>query len=273
MADTTTPANPLFPPEHLARRVGQMQPHPIFANLAERLTDRLRDTKQTFTSVLNLSRDAGATAAALAKLLPKAEITNAPEPLESYTPSEPESYDLIVIGLTLATVNEVPQFLHRLKKTLKPDGLLLASTLGLESFTELRTAWQHANPEHHPVTPLTDVRTAAALLQRLHFALPVADRDLITLTFPSFEKFDQTARQLASRTFHPQAGKGLTTPRQRQAMQKTYSRLHPREDGRIPLTIEVLYLHGWQPAPTQQQPAKRGSGKFSLVKILGGQSS
>jgi NADH dehydrogenase [ubiquinone] 1 alpha subcomplex assembly factor 5 len=40
--------------------------------------------------------------------------------------------------------------------------------------------------------------------------------------------------------------------------------------GRLPATFQVLFLTGWAPDPSQQQPAKRGSGKTNLKDVLGG---
>ena len=39
-------------------------------------------------------------------------------------------------------------------------------------------------------------------------------------------------------------------------------------DGRIPATFQVLYLTGWRPHDSQQQPARRGSGTVGLGEVL-----
>jgi len=39
-------------------------------------------------------------------------------------------------------------------------------------------------------------------------------------------------------------------------------------DGRIPATFQVLYLSGWSPDPSQQQPMKPGSAEASLAEAL-----
>jgi len=38
--------------------------------------------------------------------------------------------------------------------------------------------------------------------------------------------------------------------------------------GRLPATFQILFLTGWAPDPSQQQPAKRGSGKTSLKDVF-----
>jgi NADH dehydrogenase [ubiquinone] 1 alpha subcomplex assembly factor 5 len=38
--------------------------------------------------------------------------------------------------------------------------------------------------------------------------------------------------------------------------------------GRLPATFQVLFLTAWALDPSQQQPAKRGSGKTSVKDVL-----
>ena len=47
-----------------------------------------------------------------------------------------------------------------------------------------------------------------------------------------------------------------------------YRDLFGDADGRIPATFQVLYLTGWRPHDSQQQPARRGSGTVGLGEVL-----
>ena len=40
------------------------------------------------------------------------------------------------------------------------------------------------------------------------------------------------------------------------------------KDGRIRASFEIIWLAGWAPHASQQQPAKPGSGQFSLEKSI-----
>jgi hypothetical protein len=40
------------------------------------------------------------------------------------------------------------------------------------------------------------------------------------------------------------------------------------EDGAIVCTLQLIFLIGWSPAPTQPQPLKRGSATHSLKDAL-----
>lgn len=242
--------------ERLSSRAAQTEGKPVFfTESAQRMVDHLADTKRTFPTVLNLSEDEGATQA----LLPHAETR----------PNGQAAYSLLVANLTLTTLTDPVTTLHQLLHHVAPDGLFLATTLGAESFREFRQAFHAAGLEWQGrATPLPDVQECGTLLQRLKLAMPVADRDLITLTFPSFESMTRNLRRHASHNHHPLRQKGLLTPRQWQRVQQAYRTLFPRDDNRIPLTLELIHLHGWQPHANQQKALKPGQGKVSLVKIL-----
>ena len=97
-------------------------------------------------------------------------------------------FDLIVSGLSLQLVNDLPGALVQARRALKPDGLLLAALFGGSTLTELRTALLLAEEEVEGgasprVAPFADVRDLGALLQRAQFALPVVDADTVTVTY------------------------------------------------------------------------------------------
>ncbi len=100
----------------------------------------------------------------------------------------PESLDLAVSGLAFQFVNDLPGVLAQIRRALKPDGLLLAATIGGETLTELRQAFAVAESELEGgisprVAPFADLRDAGALLQRAGFALPVTDVDRVVVRY------------------------------------------------------------------------------------------
>lgn len=232
-------ASKLFQTEHLPTISGEA---PVRQELTRRLTERLSDLKSAPANLLTLNN------------------YSLPEPTASL--------DVLVADMVLPTVEDVPLHLFHYLQALKPDGLLLASTLGTESFHEFRSAWAELGEPTGHIIPLTDVREAGALLQRLKMALPVVDRDIITLTFPDFPTLYASLRTHGIRNISTTRRKGLTTSRKLRAMEDTYRTLFPRADDRLPLTLEIIYLHAYKQAENQPQPAKRGSGKVSLVRIL-----
>ena len=107
---------------------------------------------------------------------------------EEALPFADASLDLVVSGLSLQLVNDLPGTLVQMRRALKPDGLLLASLLGGATLTELREAWIAAEAEisggaSPRVAPFADVRDMGALLQRAGFALPVVDSETVIVTY------------------------------------------------------------------------------------------
>ncbi len=109
---------------------------------------------------------------------------------EEALPFAEGTLDLVISGLALQAVNDLPGALVQVRRALKPDGLFLAALLGGDTLTELRHSFAVAESERDGgvsprVAPFADVREMGALLQRAGFALPVTDVDRITVRYGS----------------------------------------------------------------------------------------
>lgn len=188
-------------------------------------------------------------------------------------PFAENSVDAVVSVLDLHWVNDLPGSLAQICRMLKPDGLFMAVVPGGETLRELRhiltaTDIARTGGAGPRVAPFIDVRDAGALLQRAGFALPVADSDQLTITYPSmFALMDDLrssgqSNMLIGRTNHftPKAFFMDAAAR--------YAAEYNDAEERIPATVELITLTGWKPSVTQQQPAKRGSGKVSLTEVF-----
>jgi NADH dehydrogenase [ubiquinone] 1 alpha subcomplex assembly factor 5 len=233
------------------------QQAPAVAEINARLTERLADIKLSANpTIIHLAATT------------RAHENPAWGHLIAPPDTAPNTADAIVANLVFSAVADVPRVLHQAVQLLKPDGVLLASLLGSGSFPQWQQAWAATGATTPHAGPFPTVQTAANLLQRLQLALPVVDRDLLTLTTPNMSKMLEHLRTHGVSNHHPERSKGLITPRQWQAMETAYNRLFATPEGRLPTTLEVIYLHAFKPAPGQPQSAKRGSGKVSLVRIL-----
>jgi SAM-dependent methyltransferase len=184
------------------------------------------------------------------------------------------SLDLVVSGLALQTANDLPGVLVQIRRALKPDGLLLAALLGGDTLTELRTSFAVAESELEGgvsprVAPFADVRDMGALLQRAGFALPVTDADRVTVRY---------ANPLA--LLHDLRRMGAANPlveRRRQPLRRAtlmramevYAARFADPDGKVRATFEIIWLSGWSPHESQQQPLRPGSAKARLADALG----
>ena len=146
--------------------------------------------------------------------------------------------------------------------------------LGGATLAELRTALIEAELAEEGgasprVSPTADLADAAALLQRAGFALPVADADTITVTYPDMPALMHDLRGMGE-TNALSARRRTTLRRATLARAAAiYAERFGLADGRIPATFEILYLTGWAPDASQPKPLKPGSAAHRLADALG----
>jgi SAM-dependent methyltransferase len=188
-------------------------------------------------------------------------------------PFRDASFDLVVSNLILHWTADLPGALVQLRRVLRPDGLLLAAMLGGQTLVELRTALFEAELTEEGgvsprVSPAIELGDAAALLMRAGYALPVADNETITVTYPDLLALMRDLRGMGETN--------ALAARRRQFMRRTtlaraaliYAERFAEPDGRIPATFEVLFLCGWAPHPSQPTPLRRGSATARLADAL-----
>ena len=183
-------------------------------------------------------------------------------------------YNLIVSILHLQAVNDVPGYLARLRARLAPDGLLLIAALGGETLTELREAFLAAEAlvfggASARVAPMIQVRDAGALLQRAGLALPVADVETHVVRYSSPFALMAELKALGASNPLVDRPRRLATPALLAAAANAYAVRDGDPDGRIRATLEIVWLSGWVPHESQQQPLKPGSATTRLGDVLG----
>jgi SAM-dependent methyltransferase len=255
---------------------------PILDAAAERLLDRLDDTTRQFTRALDLG-GRGSVAPGLAArgipLVVSADLApgmargagGLPVALdEEWLPFAPGSFDLIVASLSLHWVNDLPGALVQIRQALAPDGLFLASMPALGTLQALREALGSAEAELRGgisprISPFPELQDGASLLQRAGFALPVVDRERLSLQYRS--PFALLRDLRAAGESNAALARDPRIP-PRALFPLALSRLPVAEEG-LPVTLEMLVMTGWSPAPTQPQPARPGSANARLADALG----
>lgn len=265
----------------------------LFDAVAQRLSDRLLDVARSFPNCLDLGARGGAMAAAMAdrpdleRLVqcdlshemmkaaeesPKRSVKLVAD--EEHLPFASESFELIVSNLSLHWTNDLPGTLIQIRHCLKADGLFLGAMLGGETLHELRSALMQAEIEIEGgasprLSPLADLRDAGALLQRAGFALPVADVDRITVSYPNAFKLMQDLRGMGETNAIHTRRRNPTRRATLLRAAEIYHEMFGDPDGRIPASFDVLTLTGWAPDASQQQPLRPGSAKGRLAEALG----
>jgi SAM-dependent methyltransferase len=261
----------------------------LLARVAEDLAERVAVVRRRFGSVLELGAHHGVIGWALLKLdnvdgpLVSAEATPAllgrcaglPVAAdEEALPFADGAFDLVVSGLALQLVNDLPGTLAQIRRVLRPDGLALVALVGGESLTELRQSWLAAEAEtaggaSPRVAPFVDVRDLGALAQRAGFAMPVVDADTVTVTYASPLAVMAELRAMG-------AGNVLAArrrvPTRRDTLMRAaefYAQRFGDGAGRVRTTYEILTLTAWSPGPGQPQPLRPGSATTRLADALG----
>ena len=267
---------------------GAKMPDFLLTWVAADMVDRLYVIRREFPKVLNLGAHTGVLGRAI-RALDGVELVIGADPAmgmlghcagpsvmadEEALPFAEGTLDLIVSGLSLQFVNDLPGALVQIRRALKPDGLFLGTMLGGATLRELRAVLMEAELEiaggvSPRVAPFADVRDLGGLLQRADFALAVADTDTLTVTYPSMLELMIELRQMG-------AGNVLVNrrrvPMARQLLMRAaelYADRFSGPDGRISATFEVLTMTGWAPDPGQQKPLQPGSARTRLASALG----
>lgn len=192
---------------------------------------------------------------------------------EEALPFAGASLDLAVSALALQWVNDLPGTLAQIRRALKPDGLFLAALLGGETLTELRQSFAAAEAEIEGgvsprVAPFGDVRELGGLLQRAGLALPVADVDRLTVRYATpFDLMRDLRGMGATNALVERRRKPLRRATLLR-MAEIYRDRFSDPDGRLRATFDIVWLSGWAPHQSQQQPLKPGSAKSRLADAL-----
>ena len=268
---------------------------------AERLAERLQIVRRDFVDILDFGCHTGQVSRALEEVLaPKAPYhltisdhsaafldlaaqfvpANA-KAVESvlcegeHLPVAPQSCDLVLSALYLHWMNDLPGMLAQMRLALRPDGLACVNLLGGRSLHELRACLSEAESEisggvSPRCMPMADIRDMGGLLQRAGFALPVADAELLTITYPDIFKLMADLRGMGGQNALCGRVPHFTC---RQIFMRAAEIYHDRftnEDGQINASIEIITLTGWAPDASQPRPLARGSANTSFNAAFAG---
>jgi NADH dehydrogenase [ubiquinone] 1 alpha subcomplex assembly factor 5 len=263
----------------------------LFREAAERLADRLEDVSRRFPAALDLGCHGGELAGVLGKrggiecliqsdlslaMAVRAAARGGPclAADEEFLPFAPGSFDLVLSCLNLHWTNDLPGALLQIRRALKPDGLFLAVQFGLGTLSELRDCLLEAEAELSGgaslrVSPFADARDGAALLQRAGFALPVADVETLTVTYPDALALMHDLRGMGEANATLARSKRFAGRDFFARAVALYAERHGDAEGRIAARFRLLFLTGWAPHESQQRPQLPGSATRRLADALG----
>ena len=154
------------------------------------------------------------------------------------------TFDLIFANQVLHWSSSIPSVLEELNRIMKPDACLMFSTLGPDTFQEIRQAWTRVDGYSH-TNDFIDMHEMGDHLMAQHFLDPVVDMEMLTVHYPNLRQLLQALKAQGVRNVNPSRNPGLTGKRVWQAFEKEITQFKTQE-GKFPLTYEVVYGHAWR---------------------------
>ena len=179
-------------------------------------------------------------------------------------PFPDRSMDLVYSNLCMQWCGTPRTLLAECARVLKPNGFMVASTLGPDTLSELRAAWAAADATQAHVGRFFDLHDVGDAALAAGLKDPVLDADHITLEYTDVRGLLADLKGLGATNADRERPRTLTGKVRFKTMLDAYETR--RRSGRIPATWEVITLHAWG-APEDFLPRYGGrETPFEVIK-------
>ena len=158
-------------------------------------------------------------------------------------PFAEDSFDLVFSSLALPWCNDLNLALAEFARVARPGALILFTSLGPATLSELALSWQ-ALDDHPHVHPFIDMHDIGDAMMAAGFAQPVVDAETIRVEYRDFRSLLNDLRQTGASNADVSRRRGLMTPAQLRALEDSY-RQYGFEQDRFVASCEVVYGHAW----------------------------
>ncbi|PQA82584.1 biotin synthase [Limnohabitans sp. TS-CS-82] len=180
----------------------------------------------------------------------------------------PGCADMVWANMALHTAADPQALLREWHQMLATDGFLMFSCLGPDTLRELNAVYAHAGwpPACHA---FTDMHDWGDMLVQAGFAEPVMDMERITLTYDSPASLLAECRALG-RNLHQDRFTGMRGRGWRAQLEQMLLTLaQPSPDGRLAVTVEVIYGHALKPLPRAKMASQSTVTLQDMRSLLG----
>ncbi len=178
-------------------------------------------------------------------------------------PLAENSVDLIFSNLALQWSNDIEGALREILRVLRTGGLLSFTTVGPDTLKELRDAWSKVDNEVH-IHDFMDMHVIGDMLIRQGFGAPVLDVDRYTLTYPDIHTLVHDLKRLGATNASTHRPKAVPD---RNILKKLEMVYVTQDDGKLPLTYEIIYAHAWVPEKTMRPQDGSTVSRFPVAGI------
>jgi len=172
------------------------------------------------------------------------------------------AFDLVFSNLSLQWCRDLNCAFLEIQRILRPDGLLLFTTLGPDTLKELRFAWAEVSDTPH-VNQFFDMHDAGDALVANGFTAPVMEAERITVNYDDVISLMRDLKGLGATNAALERSRGLFGKRNLGALVDAYEVY--RVDDKLPATYEVIYGHAWAIGPSVSQ--EQDAGRYPLKRF------
>ncbi len=166
-------------------------------------------------------------------------------------PFADNSFDLVTSNLAMQWVANPADMMAEMRRVLAPNGLILFSTFGRRTLSELRQSLASIAQDNQStlkgrVLPFPDIMALGDAFNQIPIEMPVIDSDLFTLTYPDAMALVRELKGLGASSSAITGRKGgLYGPRLLKQLNAVYVDKHRMENGQVRATFEALYAQAW----------------------------
>jgi malonyl-CoA O-methyltransferase len=183
-------------------------------------------------------------------------------------PLADNSVDMLFSNFALQWCSDLDRAFAEFQRVLRPGGLLLFTTFGPDTLTELRQAWRAVDDAVH-VNTFIDMHDIGDALMRARLAEPVMDAERLTLTYQDGMGVMRDLKAMGAHNVSAGRHHGLTGKQKLQQMLTAYEQFRDSE-GLLPASYEVVYGHAWGSEAQPGQRSEDGAVHIPLSQLKRG---
>ncbi len=153
-------------------------------------------------------------------------------------------FDVVFANQVIHWSNPLSAVVSEINRVMSPAGCFMFSTLGPDTFSEIRQAFAKTDAYAH-VNHFFDMHDVGDCLLSEYFLDPVMDMEMLTAHYSSLSVLLQTLKAQGVRNINPARNQGLTGKKSWLQFKQKMSDFCT-EKGMYPLTYEVVYGHAWK---------------------------
>jgi malonyl-CoA O-methyltransferase len=158
-------------------------------------------------------------------------------------PFQDGCFDLVFSSLMLQWCDDLDAVFAETARVLKPNGVLLFSTFGPGTLTELRDAWDASDAPGNHVNHFFDPHALGSALMRAGLSEPVLDVDRTIIHYADVLTLMRELKAIGAHNVTKGRPRGLTGRQRLAAMTRAYE-MQRRAVG-LPATYEVIHAIAW----------------------------